>query len=684
MQPGGPGIVGVDSWRTQGVIIVSAGVWQTYFGGSPTVIGRTISVEGVPHTIIGVMPANFNFPFKATALWFPSNMNPADLWAGNVMTMVGRLRSGYNVANARQELRTLATSLRKQLPQRFGNVDKYGNNFDVRPLATEIVGNARPVLLVLLAGIGVVLLVLCVNVANLLLARGVAREREIATRAALGAGRRRLIRQLLTENFAVTLVAGALGISGSWLSLNLVVTFLPADLPRIEEIRVDVRVLLFALGISLLTSLAFGFLPAIRVTSHGGSLLNRGIGAVQMSVGEGRLTRVLATLEFSLAVVLSISAALLLQSLWNLVALNPGFHVDELITARVAPPGFNQRSASSRHEFTEKFLEQLKAMPDVSSAAFANAIPFDRGLYGTIFRINGREAEGTHYVQYQGITASYLSTMGTPIIEGRGFVETDRLDSPRVALVSRSTATTYWPGQSAVGQRIMFIDQRQNPDAQGNWRRWFTIIGVVDDVRFNDLASESPKMVYLPLDQFWDANSLRVVVRTSAGASKIASTLRTVVSAADPNTPVNDIRTYQARIGDLIARPRFTAYLLTAFAVIALLLAAMGVYGVLSFAVSRRIPEIGVRVAFGAKGWDIFALLFAQGFWLTVTGLLVGIPATIWATRLLSGLLFGVKPVDLRLFATVGMILMAVGFAASYLPARRAARIDPIVALRQD
>jgi ABC-type antimicrobial peptide transport system permease subunit len=230
----------------------------------------------------------------------------------------------------------------------------------------------------------------------------------------------------------------------------------------------------------------------------------------------------------------------------------------------------------------------------------------------------------------------------------------------------------------------MFIDQRQTPDAQGSWRRWFTIIGVVDDVRFNDLASDSPKMLYLPLDQFWDVNSLRVVVRTSAGASKTASTLRTIVSAVDPNTPVNDIRTYQARIGDLIARPRFTAYLLTAFAAIALLLAAMGVYGVLSFAVSRRIPEIGVRVAFGAKGWDIFGLLFAQGLRLTVTGLLVGIPATIAATRLLSGLLFGVKPVDLELFATVGMILMAVGVAASYLPARRAARIDPIVALRQD
>jgi ABC-type antimicrobial peptide transport system permease subunit len=215
----------------------------------------------------------------------------------------------------------------------------------------------------------------------------------------------------------------------------------------------------------------------------------------------------------------------------------------------------------------------------------------------------------------------------------------------------------------------MFMDRRQYPDAQDSWRRWFTIIGVVDDVRFNDLASESPKMVYLPFDQFWDVFSLRVVVRTSAGTSKTASTLRTIVSSVDPNTPVSDIRTYQARIGDLITRPRFTAYLLTAFAAIALLLAAMGVYGVLSFALSRRTPEIGVRLAFGAKGWDIFVLLFAQGVRLTVAGLLVGIPATIGATRLLSGLLFGVKPVDPGLFATVGMILMAVGFAASYLPA---------------
>jgi len=686
-RPGGPGIVGTTHWRTYGLVILSTGVWQTYFGGSPTVIGRTLTIEGVPHTIVGVMPADFDFPFKGTGLWFPHSIDPANLWAGNVATMIGRLRPGYGLEEARQELRTtLVPSLRKFLPQQWGNVDKYGADFDVRPLAGEIVGSARSVLLVLLAAVGVVLLVLCVNVANLLLARGMARDRELATRAALGAGRRRLVRQLVSENLAVALVSGALGILVSWASLRMLVAFLPADMPRIEQIQMDVRTLLFALGLSILTSLAFGLLPAIRVTRRDRGLLSRGTGGVQAEAREGRLTRVLATLEFSLAVVLVVSAALLLQSLWNLAAVDPGFRVDQLMTARVSPPGFPDQTASSRRLFAERLIEKLQTAPGVKSAAIANAIPFDSGLHGTMFQINARPRQDgrAYYAAYFGVSPAYLETMGIPILEGRGFTEQDRIDSPRVALVSRSAAKEYWGGESPVGHRIMFFDQRQYPDAAGDWRRWFTIVGVVDDVQFNDLASASPKMVYLPIDQYWDMDSLRLVIRTPDDPSRVATGLRAIVSSVDPSTPVSDIRTYEARLGDVVARPRFAAYLLTAFAAIALFLATLGVYGVLSYTLSRRIPEIAVRLAFGASGRDVFTLLFGQGVRLTLAGLAVGIPATMAATRLLSGLLFGVQPTDLRLFATVVLILFAAGFAASYFPARRAARIDAMTALRQD
>jgi len=687
-QEGGSGVPGGEYWRTYGVVILSASTWRDYFGRDPRVIGQTLLVEGVPHTVVGVMPPEFHFPRRDTALWFPHNMTKGDLWGGNVAMMIGRLNDGRTLTEARAELQTIIPTLRKIIPW-AEYVPSYGKDANVEPLAESIVGGARRVLLVLLAAIGVVVLVLCVNVANLMLARGIARDREMVTRAALGAGRGRLTRQVLVENLAVALASGALGVLTALVTLKTFVRFLPADLPRIELIQLDARVVLFALVISTATGVAFGLLPALRASRSGRGLLMRGAGGVVVESRERRITSVLAALEFSLAVVLAVSAVLLLRSLWNLTAVDPGFTVDRLVAARVSPPGFAKRDIPSRSVFAQQLLDALAAAPGVRSAAVANAIPFDAGLFGTIFQFEGRpeptgkgllSAAATHL----GVSTDYFRTMNIPVIEGRAFTSLDGISSPRVVIVSRRIAKQFWSNSSPIGAHIRFRDERQ-PAVDGPGKLpWFTIVGVVEEVHFADLTGETPPMLYVPLGQFWDLESLRVVVRTDDETTSIARTLQTVVGQIDRATPVNDVRTFASRLGDAVARPRFAAYLLGGFAMVAIFLAAIGAYGVLAHAMSRRVREIGVRLAFGASSRDVFGLLFGHGMRLTLIGTAIGIPIAIGSTRFLSALLFGVDANEPMIFVGVALVLLFVGLGVSYVPARRATRIDPMEALRYE
>lgn len=666
-------------------VVLSYGLWQARFAGDAAVVGEQIELDGTSRTVVGVMPPDVRFPSASAQLWVPlviDQSNRMEIWSTSA-NMIARLRAGATLAQARAEVATLAPQMLSLFP--WSMPAEFGRKATAVPLRTQLVGNVRRMLLILLGAVAFVLLIACVNVANLLLVRTARRRREMAIRTALGAARGRLVRQMLTESMLLALTGGAVGLLLAFVGVRALTASLPSDTPRLAEIGVDGRVLIMTLGVAIATGLVFGLLPELRAgNGNPQSALGESGRGSTAGVERRRLSGWLVSIEVALAVVLVTGAGLLTRSFRELMRVDPGFRTESLVSATIAPPAFRIHGDASRRLFYEQLLERIDALPGVRTAAITSRLPFGERNYGSVFRMEGRPnpaQTGDWPWADIGATVSpdYIRAMGVRLIRGRAFTAADRPGAPRVVLINESLAQKYWPNEDPIGKRITGPGEAK-PDASD----WETIVGIVADVKHDQLGEAPRGAFYRPLSQARVDDIMSVVVRTSADPRVFAGRLRRVVASVDRDTPVSDIHTMTDLIASSLSRPRFALALLAAFGLLALVLGAVGIYGVIAYDVSQRTHEIGVRMALGARPDDVLRMVVRQGMVLVLTGIAAGLLAAAGVTRLLASLLYDVRPIDPVTFALVPIVLLGVALAASYLPARRAARVDPMLALRSE
>ena len=626
------------------------------------------------------MPPDFGFPTRGTKLWIPlvfQRSNAGQLWGWGGNRVIARLAPGLTAAEAQTELREIARRIRRENPV-WDPGDSYGRDAEVVHLQERTVSGVRPTLLLLLGVVGCVLLIACANVANLLLVRAAGRRKELAIRSALGGGRGRLLRQLLTESLLLSIAGALAGLALAWLGLRVLLALLPADMPRVEAIGIDMRVLGFTAALALATGLGFGLLPAVRSV---GSSLSGGLNDNGRSSSpgrrHGRVSGAIIIAEIAMSVVLVASAGLLIRSVIALTRVDPGFTAERVVAARVSPPANVYREDDRIRELYRVVLERAASFPGTANAAAVNPLPLRDALNGMAIRVEGQFEDMRKALpsadHYALVTPGYMATMGIPLLAGRDLDDSDRAGTPAVVLISESVQRKFWPGQSAVGKRIGYP-----------WpSEWLTVVGVVADVKQDSLTSNRTLAVYRPFAQA-PIPSMNVVLRTTADAGIVANLLRETVGALDRTVPVSDVATMTHVVATSMARPRFAAILITAFAAIAMVLGAIGIYGVIAHSVAQRTREIGVRMALGAAPRDALWMVVRRGAWLTLAGLLLGTLSALATTRLFSGLLYGVSAHDPVVFAAGGILLAVVATLACYLPARRATRVDPTVALRAD
>jgi putative ABC transport system permease protein len=653
------------------VAMMGFGLWQRRFGGDPSIVGTSILLAGEPHEIIGIVPEHFRPVVNASAeIWRPLRLDTVNPSRGSVvLRAVARLAPDVSLNEARARADVLASQLEARFPQYNEKT-----RFNLTPLHERVVGDIKPGLLALLGAVSFVLLIACANLANLLLARGSARGRELAVRIALGAGRSRVIKQLLTESVLLATLGGLAGVLlGTW-AVDALVSAAPDTAPRVSEIALDGRVLLFAIGISVVTGVLFGLAPAIQA-SRGeitGSLKEGGRGS---SAGAGRgLRRLLVAAEMALALVLLTGAALLLQTFVKLQSADLGFKPDNLLVGFVNPPTAAGYDTRAKHlAFYDRVFENVTALPGVERVAMASVLPLS-GDSDMSFAIEGapppRAQSETPATWYRLVSASYFDTMGIPIKRGRGF---DTREAAPSVIVNETFARTYFPGQEAIGRRLRFA-----PDLPA-----FTIIGVAGDVKVRG-AREGPRVeTYVPYWQFTEPG-MAVIVKGAGDSTQLVAPLRQAVYSIDRNVPVSGITTLSEMVGNAIEQPRFFALLAAGFAVLAVTLAGIGIYGVMSYAVSQRTTEIGVRMALGASPGEVFRLVIGDGVKLASAGVVLGIVGSFVVSRWLGSLLFGVQPGDLTTFVVTSAVLGIVAVTACFIPANRATRVDPMVALRSE
>lgn len=665
------------------VVIISHGMWQRRFGGAQDVIGKRLSIEGAPYTIIGVMPRSFNYPNKDVEYWQPYAFelrNAGIIWAVGGKKFIGRLAERATLEQARREVRTVWPSLRRLNPL-WDPGDDYRRSATVTPLQEEIVGTARSLVWMLFGSALLVLLIACVNVANLLLARATARERELAVRAALGGGRGRLVRQLVTESVLLASFGAILGVALGYVAVHWLVALIPSGVPRADEIRLSGAVLVYIALLSTATGVLFGIVPAMRATAAPRAASSVGFGRrATFGVSHARASAALVSGEVALAVLLAVASILLVRSFAALRSIAPGFEPTHLIAARVTPPIMRYKDPDRVTSFYSVILERAAALPGVRSVAAVDKLPMAQTVWGMALRVEYQFEDATHDLpmvgHFQAVTPAYFRTMGIPFLHGRAFTDGDRADQLPVTIVSQSLARRFWPNEDPIGKRVGY--PFESP--------WMTIVGVVPDTKQDSLRDTLSTSMYVPWQQRSRLSGAEMwtLVRTTADPALVSASIRRIVREVDRTVPVSDVRTMTAVVDASMSKTRFTTGLVAAFALLAVMLGAVGIYGVMSYLVGQRTREMGIRMALGATRAAVVKLVVGRAVQLAVVGAGAGAVAALFASRALRRWLYGVSPTDPVTFVAVIALFVAVAALASYAPALRATRIDPVRSLREE
>jgi putative ABC transport system permease protein len=666
------------------VVVVSNALWQRRFGSDPSLVGRSITLDGRNYTVVGIAPPGFQYPDK-TELWLPPLRLVPELYPEQDVTtsrrmgylwVVALLKPGVSVQQAAGEMETITARLRQQYP------DTNNKRFNrVVSLHEHLVGDTNKLLWLLLGAVTFVLLIGCANVANLLLASGASRQKEMAIRAALGASRWRVIRQLFTESTILALAGGAVGLLIAFWGLAAITKLLPADFPRLNEIHMDLRVLGFTFAASMLTGILFGLAPAFQISRSDvqEAIRETGRGAAG-SRKQSRFRQALIVVEVALSVVLLAGAGLLFRSFLRLQSVDAGFVSQQVLTARLTPSGTNYANDADYAKFYKQVIEKVSAVPGVQDVGLINTLPLYKGPTAG-FRVEGRPVttpDKWPSVNYRVVSPNYFRAMGIPVLEGRAYDDRDNENAPLVMMVNQQLAREIFPDENPVGKRITF----GGTGADGQ-PRWFEIVGVVANVRSLELREEPMAELYFSAQQdLWPAMSL--VVHSSVEPASLSASVRQAVNEVDRSVPVADVKTMDHIVSESITQPRFNLFLLGLFSAVAMVLSAAGIYGVTAYTVTQRTHELGIRLALGAQVSDVLRMILGQGMAVIGVGLVVGLAAAFGLMRLLRSLLFGVGENDPLTFVAITTVLVLVALIACYIPARRATKVDPLVALRYE